>query len=54
MKSLFFRMRAIHYLGIALLLFNAYFFTDNPLGEMIQYSSWGNDPILLRLGFTLS
>lgn len=38
MKSLFFRMRAIHYLGIALLLFNAYFFTDNPLGEMIQYS----------------
>jgi methyl-accepting chemotaxis protein len=36
-KSLFFRMRSVHYVGIALLVINATFFTDNMLGSAIQY-----------------
>jgi len=35
--SLFFRMRFIHYVGIILLILNAIFFTDNIIGELIQY-----------------
>jgi methyl-accepting chemotaxis protein len=36
-KSLFFRMRSVHYVGIALLIINATFFTDNMLSSAIQY-----------------
>ena len=35
-KSLFFRMRAVHFVGIVLLVANAVFFTDNILGSIIQ------------------
>jgi len=37
LKSLFFRMRFIHYVGIVLLLINGTFFTDNIIGQIIQY-----------------
>lgn len=37
MKSLFFRMRLTHWIGIALLLGSATFFTDNIVGVVIQY-----------------
>ncbi|WP_353663086.1 methyl-accepting chemotaxis protein [Hydrogenimonas sp. SS33] len=35
-RSLFFRMRAVHWIGIALLLINAAFFTNNLFGSIIQ------------------
>ncbi len=37
MKSLFLRMRLVHWLGVFLLLANATFFTDNLLGSIVQY-----------------
>ncbi len=37
-KSLFLRMRTVHYVGIALLIINALFFTDNMLGSIVQYA----------------
>ena len=37
MKSLFLRMRMVHWLGVALLLANATFFTDNLFGSIVQY-----------------
>ncbi len=37
LNSLFFRMRFVHYLGIILLILNAIFFTDNIIGQVIQY-----------------
>lgn len=37
MKSLFLRMRLIHFVGIALLVVNGTFFTDNVVGQVIQY-----------------
>jgi len=37
LKSLFFRMRLIHYVGIILLLINGTFFTDNIIGQIVQY-----------------
>ena len=37
LNSLFFRMRFIHYVGIILLIINGTFFTDNLLGQIIQY-----------------
>ncbi len=37
MNSLFFRMRFVHYLGIILLILNAIFFTNNIIGEIVQY-----------------
>ena len=37
LNSLFFRMRFIHYVGIVLLLINGTFFTDNIVGQVIQY-----------------
>jgi len=36
-KSLFFRMRLIHWVGVLLLLANAVFFTDNLIGQIVQY-----------------
>jgi len=36
-SSLFLRMRLIHYVGIVLLLINGTFFTDNLIGQLIQY-----------------
>lgn len=36
-RSLFFRMRAVHWIGIALLIANAIFFTDNPVGSAVQF-----------------
>ena len=36
-RSLFFRMRAVHWIGIALLVTNAIFFTDNPIGSAVQF-----------------
>jgi methyl-accepting chemotaxis protein len=36
-KSLFFRMRSVHYVGIFLLIANGIFFTDNTIGSIIQY-----------------
>jgi methyl-accepting chemotaxis protein len=36
-KSLFLRMRSIHYLGIILLVTNGIFFTDNMIGSVVQY-----------------
>ncbi len=36
-RSLFFRMRAVHWIGILLLVANAIFFTDNPIGSAIQF-----------------
>ncbi len=35
--SLFFRMRFVHYVGIVLLLINGTFFTDNLIGQIVQY-----------------
>nr|WP_201353267.1 methyl-accepting chemotaxis protein [Hydrogenimonas urashimensis] len=35
-RSLFFRMRLVHWIGIALLLLNAFLFTDNPIGTAVQ------------------
>ncbi len=35
--SLFFRMRLVHYIGIVLLLINGTFFTNNIIGQIIQY-----------------
>ncbi|WP_457596542.1 methyl-accepting chemotaxis protein [Hydrogenimonas sp.] len=35
-RSLFFRMRLVHWVGIALLLLNAFLFTDNPIGTAVQ------------------
>ncbi|OHE10383.1 MAG: hypothetical protein A2513_05820 [Sulfurimonas sp. RIFOXYD12_FULL_33_39] len=37
LNSLFFRMRFVHYVGIVLLLINGTFFTDNIIGQVIQY-----------------
>jgi methyl-accepting chemotaxis protein len=37
MNSLFLRMRLVHWLGVALLLANATFFTDNLIGSVVQY-----------------
>jgi len=36
-KSLFLRMRVIHYVGIILLIINATLFTDNIIGQIVQY-----------------
>ncbi|MCX7896860.1 MAG: methyl-accepting chemotaxis protein [Rhodocyclaceae bacterium] len=36
-RSLFLRMRLVHWIGVALLLINATFFTDNPIGSGVQY-----------------
>lgn len=36
-RSLFLRMRLVHWLGVALLVANASFFTDNPIGSIVQY-----------------
>ncbi|EFQ6716311.1 chemotaxis protein, partial [Campylobacter lari] len=36
-RSLYFRMRIIHIVGIIVLLINAYFFTQNIIGQIIQY-----------------
>jgi len=35
-NSLFFRMRAVHWVGILLLLLNAFLFTDNIIGTIVQ------------------
>ncbi len=35
-KSLFFRMRFVHWVGIPLLVLNAFLFTDNHLGQAVQ------------------
>ena len=37
-RSLFFRMRAVHWIGMALLIVNAIFFTDNIIGSAIQFT----------------
>jgi methyl-accepting chemotaxis protein len=37
MNSLFLRMRMVHWLGVALLVGNATFFTDNLIGSIVQY-----------------
>ena len=37
MNSLFLRMRLVHWLGVALLVGNATFFTDNLIGSIVQY-----------------
>lgn len=34
--SLFFRMRVVHWVGIVLLLLNAFLFTDNIIGTVVQ------------------
>ncbi len=36
-RSLFFRMRAVHWIGIVLLIVNAILFTDNPVGSAVQF-----------------
>jgi methyl-accepting chemotaxis protein len=36
-KSLFFRMRSVHFVGIVLLVVNAVFFTDNIFGSVVQF-----------------
>ncbi len=36
-RSLFFRMRAVHWIGIVLLIANAILFTDNPVGSAVQF-----------------
>jgi methyl-accepting chemotaxis protein len=36
LRSLFFRMRSVHYIGVLLLLLNAFFFTDNIIGQIVQ------------------
>lgn len=35
--SLFFRMRFVHFLGMILLVINGTFFTDNLIGQLVQY-----------------
>ncbi|MEA3227975.1 MAG: methyl-accepting chemotaxis protein [Campylobacterota bacterium] len=37
LHSLFFRMRFVHYVGIVLLVLNGTFFTDNIIGQVVQY-----------------
>lgn len=37
LRSLFFRMRAVHFIGTILLIVNGTFFTDNLIGQIIQY-----------------
>ncbi len=37
MHSLFLRMRLVHWIGIVLLVVNAYFFTSDWIGQLIQY-----------------
>lgn len=37
LKSLYFRMTIVHYIGILLLPVNAYFFTQNSVAQIIQY-----------------
>jgi len=37
LNSLFFRMRFTHYLGIVLLVISGTFFTDNIIGQIVQY-----------------
>ncbi len=37
-KSLFFRMRSVHYFSILLLIANGIFFTDNMIGSLVQYA----------------
>ena len=37
LNSLFFRMRFTHYLGIFLLIISGTFFTDNIIGQIVQY-----------------
>ncbi|NQY92963.1 MAG: hypothetical protein HRT43_02245 [Campylobacteraceae bacterium] len=37
LRSLYFRMTIVHYVGIILLPINAYFFTQDALSEIIQY-----------------
>lgn len=36
-RSLFVRMRVVHWIGIALLVLNALFFTQNTIGQIIQF-----------------
>lgn len=36
-QSLFFRMRLVHWIGIVLLIANALFFTDNLIGQIVQF-----------------
>ncbi len=36
-ESLFFRMRAVHWLGMILLIVNAIFFTNNQIGSIVQF-----------------
>jgi methyl-accepting chemotaxis protein len=36
MRSLFLRMRLVHWVGIAALAISAYWYTDNPVGQFIQ------------------
>ncbi|EDO9681161.1 chemotaxis protein [Campylobacter fetus] len=36
-KSLYFRMRIIHIAGILVLAINAFFFTENQIGQIVQY-----------------
>ena len=37
LNSLFFRMRFVHYVGIVLLIINGVMFTDNIIGQIVQY-----------------
>jgi len=37
LNSLFFRMRFVHYVGIILLVISGTFFTDNIIGQIVQY-----------------
>ena len=37
LRSLFFRMRSVHYIGVALLIINALLFTDNLIGQIVQF-----------------
>ncbi len=37
LKSLFLRMRLVHWIGVVLLVVNAAFFTDNLVGSIVQY-----------------
>lgn len=36
MSSLFLRMRLVHWVGIALLIVNAFVFTDNLISQIVQ------------------
>jgi methyl-accepting chemotaxis protein len=38
LKSLYFRMTIVHYLGIILLPVNAYFFTQGLISQLFQYT----------------